>query len=417
MLDESVLDSPEALVRADARGLLRGVAEAGARVRTGARRAAEAGLAELRPEGRPRAVLLAGTGPAAACAADLLGALVGGALPVTLIRPTGPFVSPGALTWTLPGWAGPYDLLLLATPDGSEGGLAALADQAYRRGCSVVAVSPPGAPLAGAIGQSRGLHVPLAPELYAPFAEPGSYEPAESAGTVAGAGQRAGVADSLEIPGVAEPPQPLPAAPGELWALLTPLVMLADRLGLLPGEPGGAPLDALADRLDRVAERCGPAIDVDSNPAKSLAAELADTLPLWWSDGAVAGAVARHAAGTLTALPGRPALAAALPEAMGQHGALLQGSFGGDAGPDDFFRDRVEEPESLHARVVLVRDGGTAEDGASAAGAARDLAHTHGAPLTELAPAEDSGPLETAAELIATADFAAVYLLLAAHDA
>ncbi|NUL08053.1 mannose-6-phosphate isomerase, partial [Streptomyces lunaelactis] len=46
MLDESLLDAPDALARADRRGLLRGAAEAGARVRTAARHAAEAGIAE-----------------------------------------------------------------------------------------------------------------------------------------------------------------------------------------------------------------------------------------------------------------------------------------------------------------------------------------------------------------------------------
>ncbi|MYR84206.1 mannose-6-phosphate isomerase, partial [Streptomyces sp. SID685] len=56
MLDESLLDSPEGLAEADRRGLLRGAAEAGARVRTAARHAAEAGVGNLKPDGRPRAV-------------------------------------------------------------------------------------------------------------------------------------------------------------------------------------------------------------------------------------------------------------------------------------------------------------------------------------------------------------------------
>ncbi|MYV79109.1 mannose-6-phosphate isomerase, partial [Streptomyces sp. SID1046] len=48
MLDESLLDAPDDLARSDRRGLLRGAAEAGARVRTAARHATEAGLGELR---------------------------------------------------------------------------------------------------------------------------------------------------------------------------------------------------------------------------------------------------------------------------------------------------------------------------------------------------------------------------------
>ncbi|MBK3607104.1 mannose-6-phosphate isomerase, partial [Streptomyces sp. MBT54] len=79
MLDESLLDAPEALARADRRDLLRGAAEAGARVRTAARHAAEAGIGGLTPEGRPRAVLVAGPGTAASGVADLIGALAGAA--------------------------------------------------------------------------------------------------------------------------------------------------------------------------------------------------------------------------------------------------------------------------------------------------------------------------------------------------
>ncbi|NGO73984.1 mannose-6-phosphate isomerase, partial [Streptomyces sp. SB3404] len=166
MLDESLLDAPEALARADGYGLLRSAAGSGARVRTGLRSASDAGITQLRPDGRPRGVLVAGPGPVAPCVAGMLAALTNGAVPVTRLHPTGQLAAPGALRWPLPGWAGPLDLLLLVTPDGAEPGLAALVDQAYRRGCSVVAVAPAAAPLAEAVGETRGLCVPLAP---APF--------------------------------------------------------------------------------------------------------------------------------------------------------------------------------------------------------------------------------------------------------
>lgn len=104
MLDESLLDAPEALARADRRGLLRGAAEAGARVRTAARHATEAGISELNPEGRPRAVLVAGSGTAASGVADLIAALAGASAPVTRIHPTGVAPAAGAMRWTLPGW-------------------------------------------------------------------------------------------------------------------------------------------------------------------------------------------------------------------------------------------------------------------------------------------------------------------------
>ncbi|WP_392874659.1 SIS domain-containing protein [Streptomyces sp. LN499] len=373
MLDESLLDAPEALARADRRGLLRGAAEAGARVRTAARHAAEAGITELAPEGRPRAVLVAGSGTAAAGVADLIGALAGASAPVTRIQPTCVAPAAGAMRWTLPGWAGSVDLLLIVTADGSEPGLALLAEQAYRRGCTVVAVAPRQSPLREAVDGVHGLVVPMA------SAPHGEYDAETSA-----------------------------AGPGTLWALFTPLLALLDRVGLInaPAET----LQSVADRLDRTAERCGPAIATYSNPAKTLAAELADSLPLVWTEGDAAGPVGRRFAAVLAELSGRPALAAELPEALPAHGALLAGTFAAGADPDDFFRDRVDEAEPLHARVVLLRD--RPAGGLSAAPAARELALGHDTAISELEPDEGS-ELEALAELLAVTDFAAVYLALA----
>ncbi|MFV8189405.1 MULTISPECIES: SIS domain-containing protein [unclassified Streptomyces] len=373
MLDESLLDAPEALAEADRRGLLRGAAEAGARVRTAARHAAEAGVGDLKPDGRPRAVLIAGPGAAAICAADLLGTLAGPGSPVIRLAPTGVAPAAGALRWELPGWAGSVDLLLITTPDGTEPGLSLLADAAYRRGCTVVAVAPADTPLTEAVEGAHGFFVPMAT---APYEN-----------------------DDQELAA---------SAPGVLWALLTPLLALMDRTGLLSAPPEA--VLKVADRLDHIAERCGPAIATYSNPAKTLAAELADALPVVWTEGVSAGPAGRRFAAALAELSGRPAVVAELPEALAAHSALLAGPLAASADPDDFFRDRVEEAPALHARVVLLRDRPIG--GLSAAPAARDLALSHDTPISELEP-EAGGELETLAELIAITDFAAVYLALA----
>ncbi|MEV6109515.1 SIS domain-containing protein [Streptomyces sp. NPDC051940] len=373
MLDESFLDTPDALARADARGLLLAAAESGARVRNAARAAAEAGIGTLRPDGRPRSLLLAGPGPSTYCAADVLDALLSGSVQIRPVSPTGADADPATLRWALPGWAGPLDLLVVATGWGREPGLEALVEQAYRRGMSVVAVAPRDSPVTETVGTTHGMTLPMIP-----------------------------------LPAVEEPGSE-PEAPGTLWALLTPLLALTDRLGLLSA-PAKA-LDELADRLDSVAERCGPAIETYTNPAKTLAAELSDSLPLLWSTGPLSTATGRHLAATLAAVAGRPALAAPLPHALQAHGPLLAGQQAED--PEDFFRDRVEEPEPLLPRVVLMHDGEPA--GASPAPAARALAHGRGTPISELEPAEGT-PLQIAAELIALADFTAVYLALASSD-
>jgi hypothetical protein len=373
MLDESILDDPEALARADTRSLLLGVAAAGARVRTAARLADEAGVSALKPAGHPRAVLVAGSGPTAAAAvAEVLAALGAANCPVLPLHATGP--APYDLRWTLPGWAGPLDLLLVATPAGTEAGLASLVEQAYRRGCAAVAVTPAKSPIAEAMEQARGLTLP--------FAAP---------------------------PDTGIDPGPLPGQEdtGAFWALLVPLLALADRIGLLQAPPDA--VQALADRLDQVAARCGPAIETFTNPAKTLADELSESLPVLWSEGPVAAVVARRFAAVLAARAGRPALAAELPEAMDSHSALLAGAFAGAAAPDDFFRDRVEDREALRPRIVLLQQ--SAERAASAEHAVRELTLAHGTPLSELGGAE-GGTLEAAAELLALTDFAAVYLAL-----
>ncbi|MPY54177.1 SIS domain-containing protein [Streptomyces acidicola] len=372
MLDESLLDTPDALAEADHRGLLRGAAEAGARVRTAVRLATEAGIPNLKPDGRPRAVLIAGPGTASAGVADLLGTLAGSGCPVTRLHPTGVAPAAGALRWELPGWVGSLDLLLVATADGTEPGLSLLVDQAYRRGCTVVAVAPAHTPIADAVEGVYGLFVPMAT---APYEQD-------------------------------EPPAA--TAPGLLWALLTPMLALLDRTGLITAPPDG--LEKVADRLDHVAQRCGPAIATYSNPAKTLAAELAESLPLIWTEGLSSGPVGRRFAAALAELAGRPALAAHLPEALLSHTVLLSGALAAGADPDDFFRDRVEEQAALHARVVLLRD--RAGGALTAAPAARELALSHDTAISELEP-EQGGDLETLAELIAVTDFAAVYLALA----
>ncbi|WP_326596985.1 SIS domain-containing protein [Streptomyces sp. NBC_01803] len=376
MIDESMLDTPDELLRADPHGLLRAVAAGGAHVRTAARSAEESGLARISPEGRPGTLLVAGAGPEVPLVAGLLGALAGDGARVTRLRPTGALAAPGALTWPLPRWAGPLDLLLITSAEGTEPGLMLLLEAAHRRGCSVVTVAPGGSPLADVTAQRRNLSLPFSP---APRQETTGH----------------------------------PAAPGPAWALLTPLLLLGDRLGLF--DAGPAAIQGLADRLDAVAERCGPSVRTHESTAKTLAAEFGATLPLLWAEGPIARAAARHAVATLHALPGCPALTAALPEALTAHGALLHGTLGPGADPDDFFRDRVEEPSPLNARVLLLRDRFPgADDGtASAVGAARDLAFELGVAFSELPTVEGSAPLEIAGEFIAQLDFTAVYLALA----
>lgn len=383
MFDESLLEDPDALARADVHGLLRGVAAAGARVRTALRLAEEAGLSALHPDGRPRTLLIAGSGPETVAVADVLAALGAGSCPVELLQPTGP--TPQQARWTLPGWAGSLDLLLLLSTQGTEQGLTDLVEQAYRRGCTAAAVTPLKAPLAEAVEQVRGMALP--------FAAPSGIGSATA---------------FPAAPGAAGEPA---ADTGAFWALLTPLLALADRIGLLNAPPSA--LHSVADTLDDVAARCGPAIATYTNPAKTLAAELDGSLPLLWSQGRLAAAGARRFAALLATRTGRPALSAELPAALTAHGPLQASTHALSADPDDFFRDRVEYSDQLRLRIVLLQEA--PDHPGSATPAAREQAYVHDTPLSEISASAGS-PLDIAAELLALTDFAAVYLAVASTE-
>ncbi|GAA3022023.1 SIS domain-containing protein [Kitasatospora albolonga] len=402
MIDDVLLDDPAALQRADRDHALLALAGAGARIRTALRLADEAGVAALRPDGRPRSLLVAGYGSALAVG-PALAALAVESTQVLPLPPTDAEPAPrdrtvaappftAGLRWQLPGWVGPLDLLVIASADGHEEGLVGLAQQAYARGCTVVVIAPPESPLTEAAHQVRGL-----PLQYVPTAVEDDHQ--------------------------AEEPD-LPALdPGALWAMLLPLLALTEKLGVTQ-LPAGS-LRGVADRLDEVAVRCRPDAAAYVNPAKDLAAHLSGTVPLLWTDGPVAAAVAGRFAAMLADRAGRPALPGALPQVLTAHRGMFVGQFGSGADPDDFFRDRVEEPDPLLLQVLLLRqtpgraadpaeeeENGFAEPSHPVRRAHR-LAEAHGVRFTELRSVE-ADPLHALAELTALTDFAAVYLGLAA---
>ncbi|MBK0870819.1 MULTISPECIES: hypothetical protein [unclassified Saccharopolyspora] len=134
MLDDSLFDDPDRIAAADARGLLRSAALAGAQVRATAE--AVAGLDDIADE-RPRSLVLAarpGVGPAVC---ELLAALTGPSCPVPV------FVGE-----RVPAWVGPLDVVFAHTADPGDPVLAESVATAARRGTSVVLAAPEEGPVA-----------------------------------------------------------------------------------------------------------------------------------------------------------------------------------------------------------------------------------------------------------------------------
>ncbi|MBV9821075.1 MAG: mannose-6-phosphate isomerase [Actinobacteria bacterium] len=355
-----LLDDPAALVAADRGGLLRALAGAGAQVRRSAETAGEFGLDRLRDSNTPRAVLVAADS-AAPYLSNLLAALASANAPVVDWRDP-----------TLPRWAGPADALLAVSADGRHPRLAELVAQADRRGMVVAVTAPARSPVAAAAGRH-------------PVADVGHLS--------------------------AVPPRAL------WWALATPALQALDALGLAST---AHLLDRVADSLDQVAETDRPDSSAYTGPAKLLAAELAESVPVIAGIGQAATVAARRFAGAVQLIGGSTAMAAALPDDVARIGSLLEFA----STEADFFADRVTEA-AIRPRLVLIGDDdrygepaesswdGLGDDaGRRAAAALAGLAASRGIGNSRIL-VPDAPPLVRFAAASATGDFAATYLALA----
>jgi hypothetical protein len=364
---EEVLDDLEVLRARDPRELLPAVAGAGAQVRETARLTEEAGLGRITEGGRPRGLVIVARREGAV-AGTVLRALLGPSSPVTVDVVPGP---------ALPVWMGPSDIAVVATRTGAGRYAVTPAYEAARRGVSLLGIGAEDAPLRAACSAARAPYVAL---------------------------PRSRVRHTT------------------LWSLLTPLLRLATGLELV--SEATADTEAIAAALDEVAAECGPAQESFVNPAKTLALELLDALPVITAEGPLAGAAATRIADQLATLAGLPVAGFRLPDQRVAACAVLGGPLAPNA-DDDFFRDRADDA-GRRLRLLTIRDtdaGG--DDGAeereprSAAEAMHEVLRTaaaHNVPVSALAEHGDPerfARLPRLARQLAVADFSAVYLALA----
>ncbi|HLK01552.1 MAG TPA: SIS domain-containing protein [Streptosporangiaceae bacterium] len=348
-LAEDRLDMPDVIAAADPSEMLRQVASAAAQVRTAERRCAEADMSGFGPESRPRAVIVAGMG-GSGTAGDILAAVCGPGSPVQVIT---------VRSARLPGWVGAADLVLAVSASGGTAETLTVAAEAGRRGCRLVCVGAEGSPLHRIAEQAKAAFIPVATEMNAQ--------------------------------------QVLPRQ--SLWSLTVPLLVVADRLGIASiGQDG---YEQTARRLEEVAHQCRPSSESFVNPGKSLALDLAGSLPLLWGVSPLSGVAAARFACQLNENAKYPALVGVIPEVLHNQLGAFDGPF-------------VPGPESLDVtsgftplRLVLINDG-RGRDTESIA----DLAAHRGIGVSELALAGEH-PLDRLAAVIQLADYASVYLAIA----
>jgi glucose/mannose-6-phosphate isomerase len=355
--DLELIDSVDRLESADTENMLRVVASSGAQVRQAAAmlldQAAE--LDRLADAGRPRAIVITGMG-GSAMAGDVAAAVAGSAAPLPISTYRG---------YTLPGWVGALDLVIAVSCSGETEETLEVFAEAQRRGCRLVAVGSEGS-------------------------------------TLAAAAQEAGV-PLLPVDGGGRPPR------ASLWALTVPVLAVLARFGIV--ELDGPALARVADVLDATSQRCSVAATVEVNPAKQLAVEVVDTLPMVWGTTPLGAVAAYRFMAQLAENADLPSVHGALPEANHNQVVTLDGAFA-QHDDDELFRDRVEGPRAWPSlRLVLLRDEDEHPQVAKRAEVSLELALERAVPATVLI--EDSGtPLERFAAMVQLIDFATVYVAL-----
>ena len=146
-------------------------------------------------------------------------------------------------------------------------------------------------------------------------------------------------------------------------------------------------------------------------------------MPIIWGSSPLATVAARRFADTLSSNARYPVVAGALAEAGRGRVGLLDGVFGGLAETGrDIFADPDEAGEVTRLRLVLMRDGGLADDlrddnepaalEERRADAVQAIAEVRGIRVTTIT-AEGGSALERLASMVAVPDFTSVYLALA----
>ena len=210
----------------------------------------------------------------------------------------------------MPGWVGPVDLVVAVSLSGRAEGPLAVAAEAARRGCRLLTVGAAGSPLADVTARAHGVHVPTGRALL--------------------------------------------SSRSSIWALSVPVLLAAHALDLVDLTQVG--IDDACEVLDDVAERSRPSSETFVNPAKTLAVDLAGSIPLVLGEGVFAGAAAVRAAAELARSARHPAVHGILPDDATTVVATFDGPFAG--GLQDVFADPFDDPaaSTSRLRLLLLRD-------------------------------------------------------------
>jgi glucose/mannose-6-phosphate isomerase len=190
-----------------------------------------------------------------------------------------------------------------------------------------------------------------------------------------------------------------------------PLMIVADQLGVADITAAG--LEAAAADLERVSHLCRPDSESFVHPAKTLALELAGTLPMIWGNSPLTGVAATRFGGQLNENAKYPAVTGVLPEANHNQVVAFDGPFAPWPAGGEVVLDEKKDPRPpVPLRLVILRDGQEHPQVARRREVSAELAAQRGIEVSELA-ADGDTPLQRLASLIQLIDYATVYLGIA----
>jgi glucose/mannose-6-phosphate isomerase len=187
-------------------------------------------------------------------------------------------------------------------------------------------------------------------------------------------------------------------------------MVVADRLGVASIPAAG--LEEAAADLERVSHLCRPGSESFVNPAKTLALELAGTLPMIWGSSALTGVAATRFACQLNENAKHPAIRGVLPEANHNQVVVFDGPFAPWPANGPAVLDDEDPRPSVPLRLVLLRDSQEHPQVTRRREVSAELAEQHGIGVSELA-ADGGTALQRLGGLIQLIDYATVYLGIA----
>lgn len=334
--------------------MLAAIAGSGAQMRQALATVDRDVLSRAAQEGKPRAVVVAGMG-GSGVSGDILAAVAGPSSPIPLTVER---------THHLPGWVSPLDVVIAVSCSGHTEETLEVAAEAARRGARLITVAAAESPLAQ-IGQStRGAH-------------------------------HIGVDAQGRMPRAS------------LWTIATPILMLADSLGMT--SVGDRDFAITADFMDELSAECGPVVETDENPAKLLALSLANSLPVIWGTGAIGRAVSGRFMAQLAENAKLPAIHGGLPEVGHNQIVTFDGVFARFA-DRDMFSDDDDYLRMLS--VVLLRDDAEHHSVTARVNVINELAQARNIPIREVM-ARGEHRLSRVASLVVPTDWASAYAAIA----